>query len=146
GMDANTCATLYGTSLESGPFASVHAGVPLRFVRENGSLIDVFQQPTHINDDLASHPSKPYSDKYSPEQYDWLIQRILDDVTRFFHVPLCANFHPCNYVDFSGEHGRVLMRRTRERGLSIWSLDRWHNWCGARASWRMTRSSWDGSR
>lgn len=136
GMDANTTATLYGMSLASGPYVNIHSAVPLRFVRQDGSLIDVFQQPTHINDDIISHPRKAASEKYTPEQWDWIVERLLDDATRYFHGPICANFHPCNYVDFSGEHGRLLMRRVRERGLPIWSLDRWHDWWRARSTWR----------
>jgi len=145
GMDANTTATLYGMSLASGPYVNIHSALPLRFVRQDGSLIDVFQQPTHVNDDLTAHPSKPASEKTTPEQFDWIVERILDDATRYFHAPICANFHPCNYVLFSGEHGRVLMRRARERALPIWSLDRWHNFWRARSSWRMASHAWDGS-
>jgi hypothetical protein len=146
GMDGNTTATLYGLSSEHGPYVNVHAAMPLRYVRQDGRLIDVFQQPTHINDDLAAHPTKDYSLKCTPDEFDQIAQRMLDDAMQFYHAPICANFHPCNYVDFSGEHGRILMRRAQERGLPIWSLDRWHNWWRARASWRMTRNSWDGSR
>lgn len=144
GLDANTCAYLYRLSPEMGPFANVHAGLPLRFVREDGSLIDVFQQPTHINDDLWFHPTVPHSMKYSREQFDWIAQRIWDDSVRYFHTPICANFHPCNYVKYSGEYGRIMMTRAHELGLPIWSLDRWHNFWRARSTWRMTQHEWDG--
>lgn len=140
GMDLNTTATLYGSSLDYGPYVNVHAGVPLRFVRENGSLIDVFQQPTHINDDLEAHPSKDWALKSSGESYEWVAQRILEEAARFYHAPVCANVHPVNYVKFSGPHGRVLMARARELGLPIWSLDRWHDWWRARSTWRMMSS------
>lgn len=146
GMDGNTTATLYGLSSEHGPYVNVHAAMPMRYVREDGRLIDVFQQPTHINDDLAAHRTKDYSLKYTPDEFDQIAQRMLDDAIRFYHAPICANFHPCNYVDFSGEHGRVLMRRAHERGLSIWSLDRWHNWWRARSAWRISDSKWDGNK
>lgn len=146
GLDANTCAFLYRQSPDGGPYANVHSAMPLCFVRPDGSLIDVYQQATHVNDDLWFHPTVAHSLKISVEQFDWIACRILDDAVRYFHGPICANFHPCNYVDFSGEQGRMLMRRARERDLSIWSLDRWHDWWRARASWRMTRHEWDGTR
>jgi len=145
GLDANTCAFLYHQSPDCGPFANVHAALPLPFVREDGSLIDVYQQATHINDDIWFHPTVPHSMKCSAKQFDSIAHRILDDAVRFFHSPICANFHPCNYVDFSGEHGRALMRRARELGVPMWSLDRWHDFWRARATWRLTHQEWDGS-
>lgn len=144
GLDANTCAFLYRQSPDGGPYANVHSAMPLCYVRPDGSLIDVYQQATHINDDIWFHPTVPHSLKYSVKQFDLIARRIIDDSVRFFHSPICANFHPCNYVDFSGDHGRVLMRRACERGLPIWSLDRWYNWWRARASWRMKRYEWNG--
>ena len=144
GLDANTCAYFYRRSPDGGPFANVHAALPLPFVRKDGSLIDVYQQATHINDDVWFHPTVSYSMKCSAEQFDWVAHRVLDDAVRFFHSPICANFHPCNYVDYSGEHGRVLMRRARELEVPIWSLDRWHDFWRARATWRLTHQEWDG--
>lgn len=138
GMDCNTTATLYGLSSEYGPYVNIHAAVPLRYMREDGRLIDVFQQPTHINDDLAAHPTTDHSLKYAPGEFDQVVQRILDDVMQFYPGPVCANFHPCNYVEFSGEHGRALMRRAYECGLPIWSLDQWNDWWRARSTWRIT--------
>jgi hypothetical protein len=143
GMDGNTTATLYGLSSEHGPYVNIHAAVPLRYVREDGRLIDVFQQPTHINDDLAAHPLKEYSLKYTPGEFDQVAERMLDDAVRFYHSPICANFHPCNYVKFSGEHGRALMRRAHGLSLPIWSLDHWHDFWRARSSWRMSEHAWD---
>jgi len=145
GLDANTCAFLFRQSLDGGPFANVHAALPLPFVREDGSLIDVYQQPTHISDDIWFHPTVAHSMKYSAGQFDGIAHRILDDAVRFYHSPICANFHPCNYVDFSGEHGRMLIRRALELDVPIWSLDRWHDFWRARATWRLTHHEWDGA-
>jgi len=145
GMDADCFATRYMQSCDWGPYVNIGAAMPLPFVQEDGALIDVYQQPTHINDDCQCHPSVDYSQKYSAAQFDRIATRILDDAVRHFHAPLCANFHPCNYVSFATEHGLALMRRARERGMPIWSLDRWHDFWRARASWRMSEQSWDGN-
>ena len=146
GMDANTCAYLYRQSPDGGPFANVHASMPLPFVREDGSLIDVYQQATHINDDIWFHSTVFYSQKFSPEQFDWIAQRICDDAARWFHAPVCANIHPVNYVSYSGAQARALMSRAREFDMPIWSLDRWHDFWRARATWKMDRLAWNGSR
>jgi hypothetical protein len=145
GLDANTCAFLYRQSPDCGPFANVHAALPLPFMREDGRLLDVYQQATHVNDDIWFHPTVPHSMKYSAGQFDRIALRILDDAVRFFHSPICVNFHPCNYVDFSGDQGRMLMRRARKMDVPIWSLDRWHDFWRDRASWRLTHHEWDGT-
>lgn len=146
GMDANCFAGFLWQSPDGGPFGNVNAAIPLRFVREDGSLIDVYQQPSHVTDDVTSHPTVGYSQKYSPEQFDWIMQRIFDDASRWFHAPICANIHPGNYVSFSGVQARALMSRAREFDLPIWSLDRWHAFWRARATWKMDRLAWNGSR
>ncbi len=144
GMDANSCATRHFAAVEYGPFLNVHAGRPFRFVRENGTLIDVFQQPTHANDDLQAHPSKFYSQKYSEGQFSWIVERMFEDAVRFSHSPLCVNVHPVNHASFAGGHARVLIAKAAEFGMPIWSLDRWHDFWRARSSWRMLAFLWGG--
>ncbi len=145
GMDANCMATLYGQSPDGGPYVNVDSAIPLRFVEENGKLIDVFQQATHVNDDVTCHPTVGYSQKYSTEQFDWFIQRIYDDAVRWFHGPVCVNVHPCNFILFSGIQSRMSMQRAHELGLWIWSIDRWHDFWRARSSWQMRGIEWNGS-
>ena len=93
----------------------------LQFVCQDGRLINIYQQPTHMSDDLLAHTTKYCSYKYSPEEFDWIAQRIFDDASRRFHAPICVNVHPCNYVEYSGPYARALMSRAREFGLPIWS-------------------------
>jgi len=146
GMDANCFATRYRHSPDWGPYVNVDAAVPLPFMREDGSVIDVYQQPTQLNDDLLCHPEVDYSMKYTPEQYELMVRRIFEDATRFFCAPLCANFHPWSYARYSTRHGQAAMRVANEFGIPIWSLDRWHNFWRARASWQMSQYSWQNSR
>lgn len=144
GMDASTCATLHYHSLEFGPYANVHSAIPLRFVREDGELIDVYHQPTHVNDDLLVHPDKFYSLKYSPEQFECIAQRMFDEAASLFHAPICANVHPGNYVVFSAPSAKTLLAQAHQRNLPIWSIDRWHEFWRSRATWRQSDHSWDG--
>ncbi len=139
GMDANTTAVMRGESKDFGPFARLNTALPMRYVREDGSLIDVFQQPTQINDDILTHPTNPKSHKYGLDEFSALFARILGDAIRITHSPLCVNIHPGNYPLFSGPFGREILRQAREAGLPIWSLDQWHNFWRARSSWRISR-------
>lgn len=144
GMDANCFASRYLQSPDWGPYANVDAAIPLPFVREDGSLIDVYQQPTQINDDVTSEPTVGYSQKFSAEQFEWIARRIVEDAVRFFHAPLCVNFHPWSYRRYSTRQGQTIMRLANEFGIPIWSLDRWHDFWRARATWRVQDFKWDG--
>jgi hypothetical protein len=143
GMDANTTSTLRGESNEWGPFAKLNAAMPLRFVREDGTLIDVFAQPTHLNDDLMSGLNAAKSLKYAVGEADAVMERLLDDAVRFTHAPVCANFHPSNYVRFSQAPARALLKRANALQLPVWTIERWHVFWRARDSWRMVESQWD---
>jgi hypothetical protein len=146
GMDSSVFAALAFQSADGGPYVNVDAAMPLPLVRENGSLIDVYEQPTHLSDDVTCHPTVNYSQKFSAGQFEWNARRMFEDATRFFYSPFCVCIHPGNYVTYSGEQGRSLMTLAREFDMPIWSLDRWHDFWRARASWRMSDFSWDGAR
>lgn len=145
-MDSSCLASLYGQSPDHGPYVHVNAAMPLRFVREDGSLIDVYEQPPHMADDLFFHPVKGYSQKYSVEQSDWLIQRVLEDAAYHFHAPFCVIIHPSNYATFALEPGKALLRQAQRLNMPIWPLERWNVFWRARESWRMDSHSWNGSR
>ncbi len=143
GMDFNTTSTCYGRSADFGPYLNLNAAMPLPYVQTNGNLIDVYGQPTHFNDDLLCHPDQETSMQYSLAEFDVVARRILEDAAHYFHAPICANFHPINFVEFSGEQGRMLIRRAAQMELPIWSTEHWHNFWRARASWRMEQYSWN---
>jgi hypothetical protein len=109
-------------------------------------LIDVYEQPIHYADDGMSHPTVDYSLKYSTEQFELIFQRMCEDSIRWFQTPLCVVVHPENYVTFSCSQGRAIMRIAREYDMPIWSLDRWHDFWRARASWRMSDYVWTENR
>lgn len=144
GMDANFFACMYGESLEWGPFAKVHSALPMRFVRPDGTLIDVFQQPTHLSDDLVTHPEKMI--KYSAGEMDAVFEGFFDEAIRWTHSPFCVVFHSGNFASFSRDACLRLLDRAQALGLPIWSLDRWHDFWRARADWTMTDLGWRDGR
>jgi hypothetical protein len=145
GMDCNTTSIMRGDSMEWGPYAKLNAATPLRFVREDGSLIDVFAQPTQLNDDLLLNPTSPRTQKFSLGESEAIMQRLLGDSATFYHAPIGVNFHPSGYASFSGDGARALLKRATAMQLPIWSVDRWHNFWRARASWKMNSAQWNGS-
>lgn len=146
GMDGNCMATLFKMSPDVGPYININAALPLPFVREDGSLIDVYQQPTHYNDDVFSHPTVGYSQKFKPTQFARIAERILEDAARFYHAPFCVNFHPCNYVNFATEAAESILESAGHWGAPVWSLDQWHDFWRARSSWQCDNIQWNGNR
>jgi hypothetical protein len=145
-MDANFFSSAYLRHRTWSPYMNHGAGLPAPFVHPDGRLIDVWQQPTHLSDDVLFHATVNYSLKLSAAQFEVILDRIYDEMCQAFHVPLCVCIHPVNYARYSGVPGRQLMTAAHERGLPIWSIDRWLAFWEARDTWRFGETSWDGRR
>jgi hypothetical protein len=137
-MDANFAAVSYKRSREWAPYVGLGGALPLPFVRLDGGLIGVWQQPTHVMDDVGFHPEVDYSLKLRPAQFEVILRRALEDACRSYHTPFCVCIHPINYVRYSGEQGRLLMQVAREQGMPLWSVDRWLNFWEARSTWNLS--------
>ncbi|MCX5661900.1 MAG: hypothetical protein NTW19_19655 [Planctomycetota bacterium] len=145
-MDANcVSAANYFKQREHAPYGAFGAAMPMRFTRPDGSLIDVIQQPTQFSDDLQLNDKIEYSAKFSPEQYEVIFARMLDDAATRFHTPIGVCVHPTNYVTYSGETGRMMVQQAQRRGIPVWSYDQWSEFWDARDSWRFDDVGWDGS-
>lgn len=136
-MDTNFVSVSYMRNREWSPYVGLGAALPLPFVRLNGRMIGVWQQPTHLVDDVGFHPEVDYSLKLRPAQFEILLRRAFKDAASYYHTPFCVCIHPVNYVRYSGEQGRMLMRVAREQGMPIWSVDQWLNFWEARATWNL---------
>ena len=141
-MDANYLCSAYMRDRCSSPYHLRGAAMPMRFCHPDGRLIDVLQQHTHLSDDVWFQENAPKSFHYSPEMYDALAGRILDDSATRFHVPYGVILHPGNWVRFSRPHGLVLLEKAAERNIPVWSYDQWCDFWLLRDRWRVARLSW----
>jgi hypothetical protein len=141
-MDSNYLCTAFLRDRCPGPYHVNGAAMPMRFCHPNGRTIDVFQQHTHLSDDVWFHPSAPKSFRYSPQQYKVIVDRILDDSAARFHTPYGVIIHPSNWVVFSEQQGRVLLREARAKGIPIWSYDQWCDFWDLRDGWCLQDLSW----
>lgn len=137
-MDANFAAVSYKRNREWSPYVGLGGALPLPFVRLDGRVIGVWQQPTHVMDDVGFHPEVDYSLKLRPAQFEILLRRAFEEACRYYHTPFCVCIHPVNYVRFSGEQGRLLMQAAHQQGMPIWSVDQWLNFWEARATWNLS--------
>jgi hypothetical protein len=146
GMDANCFASRYAQSCEWGPFVNVDAALPLPFVREDGTLIRVYQQPTHLSDDMLSLLTKGAGQKLTAEGSEYLAQCLIEDAASIFHAPICVCIHPSNYVKFATELGQALLTSARQQALPICSVDRWYGFWQARAASTLQDFLWEDKR
>jgi hypothetical protein len=109
---------------------------------ESGRLFDVFQQHTHLSDDVWFHPTEPKSFRISPEQYQTMVGRILDDMVDRFHTPYGVIIHPGNWAQFSSEQGKSLIAEAQMRDIPVWSYDQWCRFWDLRDRWRVTETEW----
>ena len=144
-MDGNYFSGTYMRDRESAPYAAFGAALPMRFCHPDGRLVNVYQQHTHVIDDGWFGP-QDYSYKLSPPVFSVMLERIFIDITTRFHTPYGVCIHPGNWVRFSEDQGRELLRQANRFGLPIWSFDQWAAFWSARDTWRITDLQWDGSR
>ena len=143
-MDANYFSGTFMRDRECAPYAGFGAVMPMRFCQPNGRLIQVFQQHTHLADDLMFGDSD-YSYRFSPKAFEGMLRRILTDCVTRFHTPYAVCIHPSNWVRFSRAQGQELLRQAAEWDLPVWSFDQWVAFWEARDTWRFDEVTWDGS-
>lgn len=146
GMDVNFSSGTYLRTRGTSPYGSFGGAMPMRFCRPDGSLIDVFQQHTHLSDDATYSPAAEYSRRESPAQAAAAYDRVFDDMVNRFHTPYLVNFHPINWTKFSEPQGRAALAAAAVRGIPVWSVDQWHEFWRARDSRRLAIMEWAGAR
>ncbi|MFC1525730.1 hypothetical protein ACFL6X_02845 [Candidatus Latescibacterota bacterium] len=147
GMDANYFCSTFLRGRHYAPYGSFGAALPTRFCHPGGALTSVRQQHTHTMDDVYFGPDwVPYSYRFAPQQWEAILGRVFDDIVGRFHVPHAVCIHPSNWVRFSREQGRALLRQAGERQMPIWSFDQWLAFWQERATWQWESLAWDGVR
>ncbi|MDA0336822.1 MAG: hypothetical protein O2782_16785 [bacterium] len=147
GMEGNYFCSTFLRDRGYAPYAAFGAALPLRYCHPDGTMLPVRQQHTHTMDDVYFGPqSVSYSYGMSPELWDTVLARVLDDVVQRFHVPHATCIHPSNWVKFSRLQGLSLVRQGIERSLPVWSFDQWLAFLEQRETWRCESLHWDGDR
>ncbi len=143
-MDANYFSCNIFRERVHQAFSPFGGALPMRFVHPDGRMTQVFQQHTQVNDDVWFAPDRAYSYKFSPAVAETILNRLLDETSQRFEVPITTNFHPGNW-DFAGDIAINLMRMAREKGIALWSLDQWLDFWEARDTWKIHDMSWHDS-
>lgn len=141
-MEGNYFSGAYLRDRQMAFYATFGAALPMRFCHPNGRLIHVFQQHTHVADDVLFSPTAPYSYRLSAEQFAVILERTFDEMVWRFHTPLAVCIHPSNWVRFSRRQGQALLDQAATRGLPIWSFDQWCAFWEARSGVCFEEMTW----
>ncbi|WP_152363532.1 hypothetical protein [Microlunatus speluncae] len=94
---------------------------PARFVDLDGTVIDVFQQPTQVFDDTSMIERLGGDhEREAATVADHL--RHCRDVS---FQPLSMQSHPVSFATYSGPFFTAVWRHARDLGLPIWSAEEW---------------------
>jgi hypothetical protein len=141
-MDGNYFSGHFCREREAAPYSPFGGAMPMRFCDPAGGLFNVYQQHTQISDDIMLAP-RLYSYRYSDAMFEAYVERLLDDANDRFHMPVTVNFHPGNWVHFSGPGGISLLNLAREREIPVWSFDQWLTFWETRAAIVGEEWSWN---
>ncbi len=120
------------------------SGLPMRFVRADGTVLPVYQQPTQLSD-VQLFVGVPGSvEKHSPSTVFDLVQRQLDASIQRDYAALTM----MTQLDYAG-YGEVrylhesLLDYARQRGVPNPNAVEWLNFVEARREARVTDIAWD---
>jgi hypothetical protein len=152
GVRMNLDAYNYGPGLQAsdGRWAHGHligSGLPLRFVNEDGTLVDSYQQPTQIVDEaLIREFGGP--ENLSGEQAAGVAAALIADATRRHPAALCGQFHADGFV---GDPARIhaaealldgTLTACREASVPVWTASRWTAFLDGRRATTQSARSW----
>lgn len=150
-MDTNYTSGQYRQGRHFAPYHAFGGAMPVRFYRADGRLHEVFQLHTQIMDDVWFAPDagvyhdSTYSYRFAPEAFDTIIGRIFDDLVARLHTPLTVCIHPSNWVRFSSEQGKALVRHAQRCRVPVWSVTQWCAFWQARDGWTIEELQWSGN-
>ncbi|MHB9131004.1 MAG: type 1 glutamine amidotransferase family protein [Armatimonadota bacterium] len=148
-MDTNYTSGQYRAGRQYAPYAAFGGALPIRFCGASGQMFDVYQQHTHIMDDIWFAPDAgifqetTYSFRFGPPAFEVIVARIFDDMVGRLHTPLGVCIHPSNWVRFSADQGKALVRHAQQRNIPIWSITEWCQFWDKRARWQFDEYTWD---
>ncbi len=108
------------------------SGRPLRFVDQDGALIDCFQQPTHWTEECLIHPEFVFSFKWDVERALKETGDIIRRAARRYYTPVALNSHPVSFATYSSPLIEGNWDTAVAEGVPILSADDWLDWTESR--------------
>ena len=108
------------------------SGRPLRFVDQDGVVINCFQQPTHWTEECLIHPEFVFSFKWDVERALKETGDIIRRAARLYYTPVALNSHPVSFATYSSPLIEGNWDTAVAEGVPILSADDWLNWTESR--------------
>lgn len=121
------------------------SGRPLRFVDEDGALIDCFQQPTHWTEECLIHPEFVFSFKWTVERALEETGAIIRRAARKYYTPVALNSHPVSFATYSSPLIEGNWDAAVAEGMPVLSADDWLNWVENRDRLRISLDAAGGT-
>lgn len=115
------------------------SGRPMRHVDENGELIDVFQQATHVYDDSLVEERLSGDVAAEVELFREFLVRNRDS----YFIPTTLQSHPVSFASYSRRFFEGCWAVAREEGIRILSADAWARATRGRRATRLSAASTD---
>jgi hypothetical protein len=129
------------------PFSATYmigSGRPMKFVDEDGSMINLFQQSTLYSEDVILAPFI-FSLKWSTEHALAHATRMLEENLEGYYTPMGLNSHPVSFADYSGQFVETLFDMARQHGMPIIAGEEWLDFTLARYGAEFSDIEWQGS-
>lgn len=113
------------------------SGLPVKFMRQDGELLDIYEQNTQITDDGSVEQDKFLIRTGNPENVLQTALSMLDDCIDRFHGVFQAAFHPHLTMQRALWLLEGVLAHIRERGIPMVSGDEWVQFNDARRTVRI---------
>lgn len=108
-------------------------GRPLRFVDEDGTVVDCFQQPHLVYDDLTVlERLRDDTEAEVARMVAWI-----DEIATTWYHPFVVLSHPVSFEGYSARFQVAVWTAAVERGLPFWSMEEWADFVAARDGFRL---------
>ncbi len=120
------------------------SGRAVRFVDEQGQIIDCFQQPTLWTEECLIHPEYVFSFKWDIVQAIAVTDQLIADAAQRYYTPVTINSHPVSFATYSQPLIEANWQAAQRHGMPIVSADTWLDWTSCRDQLRLhcTNGAW----
>ncbi len=126
----------------------VGSGRAMRFVTEAGEILPVWQQPTHLEDDVllrvdSGYKYNPISINLSTDEGVSLCTELLTSSAEHYHTPIMMNLHPPFYPRFAGAWLDRTLEFAHAKGIPLWNAKQWMDFVAARDAVQLKITGYD---
>jgi aminoglycoside N3'-acetyltransferase len=123
------------------------SGQPMRFIREDGTVLPVYQQLTQLVDEqlLECITAYPYSENLTTAQAVAVSKNLIDASLAGDYAALMAQFHVDCYSVGGQAWAEGTLNYAQSKGIPMWNADRWLNFTETRHDAEFTQLNWNAN-